>query len=93
MNYKLKTKCKWQKRFAELFLDPMVSGVYGGDARSANLKAVFPRIYAMEEEYGSLFKAMIKIRKARKADVHGAARDFLPQCPGAIKTDLGSAKR
>jgi len=54
------------EQFSKIFLDPMVSGIYGGDARNTNLKAIFPRIYALEEEYGSLFKAMIKIRKAKK---------------------------
>jgi len=59
------------ERFSEVFLDPMVSGVYGGDARNANLKAVFPKIYALEEEHGSLFKAMIKIRKGKKSSGNG----------------------
>ncbi|MBI5150223.1 MAG: protoporphyrinogen oxidase [Candidatus Omnitrophica bacterium] len=51
------------KRFAEFFLDPMVSGIYGGDARATVLKAAFGRIHEMEQQYGSLFKAMIKLRK------------------------------
>jgi len=64
-------KRRFGERFSEIFLDPMVSGVYGGDARRANLKAVFPRIYALEEEYGSLFKAMMKIRKTKKGKGDG----------------------
>jgi len=63
------------EKFSKIFLDPMVSGIYGGDARNANLKAVFPRIYALEQEYGSLFKAMIKIRKARKMAGNGKSKD------------------
>jgi oxygen-dependent protoporphyrinogen oxidase len=59
------------EKFSKVFLDPMVSGIYGGDARSANLKSVFPKIYALEEEYGSLFKAMIMIRKAKKGSGSG----------------------
>jgi len=54
------------EQFSKIFLDPMICGIYGGDARNTNLKAVFPRIYALEEEYGSILKAMIKIRKAKK---------------------------
>jgi len=56
------------EKFSKVFLDPMVSGIYGGDAQKANLKAVFPRIYALEQAYGSLFKALIQIRKIRKAE-------------------------
>lgn len=54
------------KRFAEIFLDAMVAGIYGGDAREINLKAAFPRIYNLEQEYGSLFKAMFALKKKKK---------------------------
>lgn len=59
------------QQFSEVFLDPMISGVYGGDARNTNLKAVFPKIYALEKEHGSLFKAMIKNRKEKKRSENG----------------------
>jgi oxygen-dependent protoporphyrinogen oxidase len=49
--------------FARIFLDPMVSGIYGGDARQIVLRAAFGRIYALEQEHGSLFKAMMKIKR------------------------------
>ena len=51
------------EKFSRLFLDPMVSGIYGGDARATVLKAAFGRIYELEQQYGSLFKAMMKLRK------------------------------
>lgn len=54
------------ERFSQLFLDPMVSGIYGGDASEVNLRAAFPRIYELEQKYGSLFKAMMKIKKEKK---------------------------
>jgi oxygen-dependent protoporphyrinogen oxidase len=54
--------------FSRLFLDPMVSGIYGGDARETVLKAAFGRIYELEQQHGSLFKAMIKSRKAAKSN-------------------------
>ncbi|MBI5024257.1 MAG: protoporphyrinogen oxidase [Candidatus Omnitrophica bacterium] len=54
---------RFGKRFADIFLDPMVSGIYGGDARATVLKAAFARIHELEQRYGSLFKAMMKLRK------------------------------
>ena len=54
---------RFGKRFADIFLDPVVSGIYGGDARATVLKAAFGRIYGLEQQYGSLFKAMFKLRK------------------------------
>lgn len=53
------------QKFAGLFLDCMVKGIFGGDARQINLKAAFPRMYELENEYGSLFKAMAKLKKRK----------------------------
>ena len=61
------------KNFAELFLDPMVSGVFGGDCRKLHLKSAFPRIHEIEQTYGSLFKGAIALAlKKKKTD--GAKR-------------------
>lgn len=46
------------KRFAEVFLDPMVSGIYGGDARQTSLHGAFPKMVALEKGHRSLFLAM-----------------------------------
>jgi len=48
---------------AEILVDPMVSGIFGGDARRSSLRACFPRMVQMEEEYGSLVKALIAKKK------------------------------
>lgn len=82
-------KRRFGEQFSKIFLDPMVSGIYGGDARCANLKAVFPRIYALEEEYGSLFKAMIKTRKERKArEGQGRPQDAVMGGPSGTLTSF-----
>ncbi len=46
------------ENFAKYFLDPMVSGIFGGNAQDLNLKHAFPRIHDIEQHYGSLFKGM-----------------------------------
>jgi protoporphyrinogen/coproporphyrinogen III oxidase len=53
---------------ADYLIQPMVSGVYGGVAEKLSLQSCFPIMREMENEYGSLFKAMIaKARQARRA--------------------------
>ncbi|MFZ5979523.1 MAG: protoporphyrinogen oxidase [Candidatus Zixiibacteriota bacterium] len=47
-------------------IGPMVSGIFGGDARQLSLRACFPVMVEMEKEYGSLFKALIARKKAGK---------------------------
>jgi oxygen-dependent protoporphyrinogen oxidase len=44
---------------AERFIDPMVSGIFGGLARQLSLPACFPIMREMEERYGGLVRAMI----------------------------------
>lgn len=56
-------------------LDPMVSGVFAGNVDKLSLKTCFPRIYQMEQEYGSLVKAMMKL-KAKKASPSGTLTSY-----------------
>jgi oxygen-dependent protoporphyrinogen oxidase len=47
--------------------DPLLSGVYGGEAASLSVRAVLPRFAEMERTHGSLGRAMLAARKnARK---------------------------
>ena len=59
----------------------MVSGIFAGNTKELSLKAVFPKMVEMEEEYGGLFKAMIaKKREAKKTGkVSGG-----PAGPGSV---------
>lgn len=43
--------------------DPLLSGVYGGDAGRLSARAVLPRFVEMEEKYGSLSRAMLAAHK------------------------------
>jgi protoporphyrinogen/coproporphyrinogen III oxidase len=43
--------------------DPLLSGVYGGDAAKLSARAVLPRFVEMEEKYGSLSRAMLAAHK------------------------------
>ncbi|MCK5125847.1 MAG: protoporphyrinogen oxidase [candidate division Zixibacteria bacterium] len=52
---------------ADTMIVPMVSGIYGGDARELSLQACFPTMAEMEKQYGSLIKAMIAKKKEGKS--------------------------
>ena len=43
--------------------DPLLSGVYGGEAASLSVRAVLPRFAEMEKMHGSLGRAMLAARK------------------------------
>ncbi len=59
----------------DYMLDPMVSGVFAGNVNKLSLKQCFPRIYQLEREYGSLVKAMLKL-KSKKASPSGRLTSF-----------------
>lgn len=50
---------------AEVLVDAMVTGVFAGDARQLSLPATFPRMREMEAVHGSLFRAMVALRRER----------------------------
>jgi len=66
------------KEVVDRLADPLLSGVYGGDAASLSVRAVLPRFVEMEEKYGSLSRAMIvahnKMLEARKKTPNAAPR-------------------
>jgi oxygen-dependent protoporphyrinogen oxidase len=56
--------------------DPLLSGVYGGEAASLSVRAVLPRFAEMERTHGSLGRAML------------AAREKLPRSANKVATPL-----
>jgi oxygen-dependent protoporphyrinogen oxidase len=52
---------------AEILVDAMVSGVFAGDARRLSLRAAFPKMWQMEHDHGSLFRAMLARKKEARA--------------------------
>jgi protoporphyrinogen/coproporphyrinogen III oxidase len=47
----------------ENIADPLLAGVYGGDAERLSMRAVLPRFWEMEKKNGSLIRATLKARK------------------------------
>ena len=54
--------------------DPLLSGVYGGEASQLSVRAVLARFAEMEAQHGSLGRAMLAARKKMAAASKGPAR-------------------
>jgi protoporphyrinogen/coproporphyrinogen III oxidase len=54
------------RTFTRIMLDPMVKGIFGGEAHKLSLAAAFPRMVELEKNYGGLFKAMFSIIREKK---------------------------
>jgi len=58
----------------DLLADPLLSGVYGGEASQLSVRAVLARFADMEAKYGSLGRAMLAARKKLGAVANVPAR-------------------
>ena len=58
----------------DLLADPLLSGVYGGEASQLSVRAVLPRFADMESKHGSLGRAMLAARKKMGAAAKAPAR-------------------
>src|SRR5579863_10628482 len=55
------------KEAVDRLADPLLSGIYGGDACQLSARTVLPRLVEMETEYGSLTRGMLAAHKKMKA--------------------------
>ena len=74
------------RAFAETMLDPMVKGVFGGDARELSLAAAFPRMVELERDYGGLFKALFKLRKVKSGRADASPSGVLHSFDAGMET-------
>jgi oxygen-dependent protoporphyrinogen oxidase len=54
--------------------DPLLSGIYGGDAAHLSARAVLPKLVEMESEYGSLTRGVLAARSKMVARARESAR-------------------
>ena len=55
--------------------DPLLSGIYGGEATQLSAPAVLPRLVEMETKYGSLTRGMLAGVRARKIEAERIAAE------------------
>lgn len=76
--------------------DPLLSGVYGGEASQLSVRAVLPRFAEMEAKHGSLGRAMLAARKripapASPRPLFTSLRDGMQSLVDRLVTQLSAA--
>jgi protoporphyrinogen/coproporphyrinogen III oxidase len=66
--------------------DPLLSGIYGGDAAQLSAQTVLPRLVEMERKYGSLTRGMLAAHRQMAARAKTTSK--APNRPAAIFTAL-----
>lgn len=69
-------------------IGPMVSGIFAGDPETMSLKSCFPRICELEQQYGGLLRAMLKLAKQKRAEVKAGKAVASAAGPGGILTSF-----
>ena len=69
----------------ERLLEPLLAGIYAGDAEQMSLKATFPRFLELEQQHGSIIRGMIAAKKTPSATVNGPKRTIFV----SLKNGLG----
>jgi len=69
-------------------IGPMVSGIFAGDPENMSLQSCFPRIHELEQEYGGLLKAMLKLAKQKKAEARAGKQVASAAGPGGVLTSF-----
>jgi oxygen-dependent protoporphyrinogen oxidase len=66
-------------------VDPLLAGIYGGDARSLSARAVLARMVEMEEKYGSLCRGMLAARARMAAAKSNQPRALFTTLRGGMQ--------
>jgi oxygen-dependent protoporphyrinogen oxidase len=70
---------------ASVFVDSMVSGIFAGNSHALSLRACFPKMGQLEDQYGGLFRALVATRRTRrKGDAVGAPSGKLTSFTGGL---------
>ena len=86
------------KEFLDYAINPFVAGVYAGRPEALSVKSAFPKLYALEEEYGGIILGSIRsIRKRKKSKEVSkqsakmfSFKDGMKVLPEAIASELGN---
>ncbi|MDA3903656.1 MAG: protoporphyrinogen oxidase [Desulfuromusa sp.] len=69
-------------------ISPMVSGIFAGDPETMSLKSCFPRIHELEQQYGGLIMAMLRLAKKKRAEIKAGKAVASAAGPGGVLTSF-----
>ncbi|HEX5549805.1 MAG TPA: protoporphyrinogen oxidase [Nitrospira sp.] len=58
----------------ERMMEPLMAGIYAGDAEQMSARATFPRFVELEQAHGSILRGMLAAKSANNGAVRQAAR-------------------
>lgn len=56
---------RFGRHACERVMEPLMAGIYAGDAEQMSLRATFPRFYELEQTHGSIIRGMMAARRLK----------------------------
>lgn len=72
----------------ENLAEPLLAGIYGGDAEKLSARSVLPQFCSWEEQYGSVIRGVRKTRQNVKSPIFVALREGMGQFTQALVISL-----
>lgn len=67
---------------------PMAGGIFAGDPETMSVKSCFPRIAELEQQYGGLLRAMLKLARKKRQDKKAGQQVSSAAGPGGVLTSF-----
>lgn len=84
------TTRRFGREFADKVIEPMAAGLFMGDSRKLSINGAFARLADMEQEHGSIIRAILKARKGSEPGRHLYSwRDGIGTIPTILASGLG----
>jgi len=81
---------RFGREFADKVIEPMAAGLFMGDSRKLSISGAFARLAKMEQEHGSILRAILKAKKGIEPGRHLYSwRDGIGTIPTTLATGLG----
>lgn len=84
------TARRFGREFADKVIEPMAAGLFMGDSRKLSINGAFARLADMEQEHGSIIRAILKARKGSEPGRHLYSwREGIGTIPTKLASRLG----
>lgn len=70
------------REFLDYAVDPFVAGIFAGRPDELCVRTAFKRLYALEQNYGSLIRGALRMRKERQKEAEAGEKVQLQAGPG-----------
>ncbi|MDM8002059.1 MAG: protoporphyrinogen oxidase [Bacteroidota bacterium] len=81
------------KSFLDYAVDPFISGIYAGDPSRLVTRYALPKLYALEQNYGSFVKGTVKKGKEKKSEEDKKATKEVFSVRGGLGNLIGALEK